>query len=75
MTKNKEYELSTIDTSDFFKIMQKFKTDSRFEKKDMINILEGIWDTDDIETALVDFINANNDNVEYQDLIDELEEC
>lgn len=74
MIKNREYEISTINTSDFLKIMSIFKNDSRFEKKDMINIIEGIWDTDDIQMALVGFINANNDNVEYQDLIDELEE-
>lgn len=65
-------KVKEINTIDFILIMDRFKNDSRFEKSDLTQIMESIWNSNDIEQSLVDYINDNADKIEFQDLIEDL---
>lgn len=65
-------KIENIDTMQFLLVMDRFKNDSRFNKGDIIEVLENIWDTDDIKQSLTDYINDNSEKMEFQDLIEDL---
>lgn len=65
-------KVKEINTIDFILIMDRFKNDSRFEKSDLTQIMESIWNSNDIEQSLKDYINDNADKIEFQDLIEDL---
>lgn len=65
-------KVKEINTIDFILIMDRFKNDSRFEKSDLTQIMESIWNSNDIQQSLKDYINDNADKIEFQDLIEDL---
>lgn len=65
-------KIKEINTIDFILIMDRFKNDSRFEKSDLTQIMESIWNSNNIQQSLIDYINDNADKIEFQDLIEDL---